>query len=860
MTEGEFLEILKLEETRAFFSPLADQIRQYTDSNLLSDDTAEDAYRRFFALVEHDTKNHWKLAESRREDSPSMFSSRIETMKKGRGDFAKTASVYYWFHLSADRADYADRIDWAAFKQPFADVAEIWRGDIKKVTATYENGLLVDLGSITLCFGRHQDQRSADLEWKDRGDIVKDGVLDHFAALDWKHQLIEDLVGRENDKKAVLDWAQDPAKKSSVRLISGPGGSGKTRLAAQVAKELAKRGWSAGFLRADLSRQPMISVSQKGLLLIVDYPEERSEQIERLLADVRETYRRPIRILLLSRFEASERRNRPGTELSKIAELSLEQPGGVEGASAAELVCAAANALAELMKNDLPPLEGAEAWVNQHYTHRLPLFAIAAGIHAALEPARAFQLGGSELMRELAERELRRVRAAWSKLDRGGERALERLLALGLFTGNGLDESQIREIAERDIGTELSGKKLIDAVRKTSWWLTEEQRLVRLEPDRPAAAFLALAVLKDDADDLPKWMVGPATSAGTRFGETLSRLLFDLAELSGDAYRELEESSLVMLELFPESLSAFESVAFQSATQFSVRFVAAVCNRLLNGQLEPVRRARLLNNLGSHFSEVGQHDRALSLTQEGTNIFRELATSNTDDALREFGVSLDDLAIRLHAVGKRDAALEVAEEAVQTLRRLAPKEADLLSPHLVFAISNLCTILFDAGRPNVAFENAKEALGMWRQLAGAEPQTYRGCLAAYLGNLSNWLAESGDGDSALAAAVEAVDIFRDLYFKRPDVFCSGLTVALGNLSLRLSRLGRYEAALAFALQEVQGRRDMANVRLAYLPQLAQALHNLSNRYAELGCQSARKRNPRSACNRSGVTFARRLTR
>jgi hypothetical protein len=61
---------------------------------------------------------------------------------------------------------------------------------------------------------------------------------------------------------------QQYKKETAIRLISGQGGSGKRRLAAELAVELRKRQYSSGFL--NLGIEEVIRVREKGLVGIID--------------------------------------------------------------------------------------------------------------------------------------------------------------------------------------------------------------------------------------------------------------------------------------------------------------------------------------------------------------------------------------------------------------------------------------------------------------------------------------------------------------------------------------------------------------------------------------------------------------
>jgi hypothetical protein len=120
--------------------------------------------------------------------------------------------------------------------------------------------------------------------------------------LRWDYRLVETLYGRDDDVRKILAWAESGSKAPSARLITGEGGAGKTRLAAEVARILRAKGWVAGFLPRHRN-QFRFNVGDKGLFLILDYPEEQPERTSAILRDLaeRKTAPFPLRVLFLSR-------------------------------------------------------------------------------------------------------------------------------------------------------------------------------------------------------------------------------------------------------------------------------------------------------------------------------------------------------------------------------------------------------------------------------------------------------------------------------------------------------------------------------------------------------------------------------
>ncbi len=126
------------------------------------------------------------------------------------------------------------------------------------------------------------------------------------ALLDWRSTLSR-FVGRGDQLRDLAEWC-DEAPTPSVRFISGEGGVGKTRLAAEFAESLRDDGWGAGFLDLrDAEKFQAYAGQAKGNLLIVDYPESNPGAIEELFGDLAhlESLGGKIRVLLLSR-EGSE--------------------------------------------------------------------------------------------------------------------------------------------------------------------------------------------------------------------------------------------------------------------------------------------------------------------------------------------------------------------------------------------------------------------------------------------------------------------------------------------------------------------------------------------------------------------------
>lgn len=163
---------------------------------------------------------------------------------------------------------------------------------LKKLQARDISGVVVfgDVhGNIT-----QETVESLTLRW----DTVRTSQHE-LAWLNWRTRL-SDFVGRNDVKTEVIDWAKQEGAGVLARFVTGEGGVGKTRLAAEIADELRKEGWAAGFV--NLRSPGAYFANKSGTLILIDYPEELREGVRALLENLsRVETKHRIRLLFLSR-------------------------------------------------------------------------------------------------------------------------------------------------------------------------------------------------------------------------------------------------------------------------------------------------------------------------------------------------------------------------------------------------------------------------------------------------------------------------------------------------------------------------------------------------------------------------------
>src|SRR4051812_27885475 len=87
-----------------------------------------------------------------------------------------------------------------------------------------------------------------------------------------------------------MDWCKETAS-AGVRLYTGAGGMGKTRLFIEICQQLLAKRWRAGFLDHRVASAPQAIWSKlvhqpDPLLLVIDYAETRRAELVALLREV----------------------------------------------------------------------------------------------------------------------------------------------------------------------------------------------------------------------------------------------------------------------------------------------------------------------------------------------------------------------------------------------------------------------------------------------------------------------------------------------------------------------------------------------------------------------------------------------
>lgn len=110
--------------------------------------------------------------------------------------------------------------------------------------------------------------------------------------------------GRDAELAELEQW-RDSAAPVRVRLVSGPGGMGKTRLLVEAALRASAAGWHSGFLVSDLDGRDAWATdllrTRGDLFVVIDYAETRRREVIDLIAAALTGRASRVRCVLLAR-------------------------------------------------------------------------------------------------------------------------------------------------------------------------------------------------------------------------------------------------------------------------------------------------------------------------------------------------------------------------------------------------------------------------------------------------------------------------------------------------------------------------------------------------------------------------------
>jgi hypothetical protein len=323
-----------------------------------------------------------------------------------------------------------------------------------------------------------------------------------ISLLSW-HTRSSNFCGRDHEIRELAGWAEQEGT-VSTKLLIGDGGGGKSRLAAEFCRRMRGAGWSAGFV--DLRRPSTFRVNHTGGLLVIDYPEESRPEVTSLLETLaRSEYPTKLRVLLLTRRPLRYWSN--VFETSRCEDIIDHNPiilGSIGSHDLLTVYQSTVDRAAEIFDTVPLPLseQAFETWVSLSPENSLPLFVMAAAVHAAIYPDDPIvQYTGRNVVTALVRREMQRL-GPISETVGLGRQVVAHVLSFATLAG-GLSASDVQKLTSvKGLGFE----GIDDPAQPLAIsGILSNGRVYAPKPDLLAAAITA-ACLKDCPENAAEWV------------------------------------------------------------------------------------------------------------------------------------------------------------------------------------------------------------------------------------------------------------------------------------------------------------------------------------------------------------------
>ena len=576
------------------------------------------------------------------------------------------------------------------------------------------------------------------------------------------------FTGREQELARLLKWCTS-TERHGVRLVTGAGGVGKTRLSVELCSRLDQRRWRSVRV-GDGKESTVLAAARLGwdgrLMLVVDYAETRIGLAGLLRAVAADDG--AVRVLLLAR-SAGEWWDRLGGGEPAVREMLASADGDpltvtvAAGRSNEDLVRAAVPAFAAELRVPIPSQVSVQAEPGEVRMLDLHAAALLAVLQSAGTGA-PVTVSVADVLNDLLGHEARFWQGTAGELGLLAgptapagmpPAALRQIVAAGALLGAQSQEQAV-ELLER----------VPDAIpsSRVACWLRDLYPPDRADAARHDGSPSNLGVLGQNGgaewlgslrpDRLAELLV---VTELTKSPELARRCLSNLDErqalraitLLGRAADEQREAAARLLEpvlpLIEQVVDGLPAdldllTAISDAIPYPSVALAeadlAVTRRILQilPDSDQALHARWLSWLGTTLAQTGRSVAALSPTQESVRIRRGLATANPDRHRPDLAASLSNLGVRFSALGRPADALPPTQEAIQIYRELAAVNPGY-RPNLARSLTNLGVRFSALGRPADALPPTQEAIQIRRELAAVNPDRYRPGLAASLTNL-----------------------------------------------------------------------------------------------------------------------------
>lgn len=657
--------------------------------------------------------------------------------------------------------------------------------------------------------------------------------------------------GRTGELEALVRWCLQDG--SPVRLVTGPGGVGKSRLAAELKELMTRQGWDCVAVGEEQESTILARVRDSTtapVLLIVDYADTRHE-----LDDlVRQVAAAPsgVRVLLIAR-SAGEWWQRLAVGEPHVREMLQDAYDGIDlpvqidsTVTDQQIVREAAAAFAGQLGIPAPQVQ---LGGSQHGQGRV-LDLHAAGLVAVLRAQRSqdgtpgqgpLAVDVSDVLTDLLRHEQRHWVGTADHvglLEGPDGLTIEvlRHVVAAVYLAPPSDEAEARQLLAR-VDPGAATVKVLRWLRDLYPARDTEHWVGTLQPDRMAELHLVTEL--STSPTLTTHLLEDLDGRNARHAiAVLARSVadhFSDPTVRGRALHLLDHAIGALpddLELL-RSVSAVIPYPSEVLTQSDLTLLYRILH--LIDPTDTAARSWVQHDIGMRLYRLGRLAQAIGPLSEAVDARRALADADPAQHEAQLAASLRYAGVVLSELGRAHDALTPTLEAVEIEERLARSDRTTHLAHLARTLCDLGTRYHEAGLPQQAIAPLQESVKLNQGLAHSEPERATPHLARSLMNLAIAQNMLGQPAQALPAIRHAVQIRRALARENPDAELVFLARALAELSSCLVNNGQPEDGIAPAQESVEIRRRLAETNPErHTADLAKSLRQAATAHRDAG--------------------------
>ncbi|MFF5537829.1 trypsin-like peptidase domain-containing protein [Streptomyces cinerochromogenes] len=685
--------------------------------------------------------------------------------------------------------------------------------------------------------------------------------------LDTRNQVVPFTPRPELDE--LLGWCGDWSG-PAVQLVTGAGGSGKTRLAMRLCRTLRQQGWLAGFLpqgRAEGSETVTAAVTAGyRVLLVLDYAETRAEELRTLLQGLAGALH-AVRVLLLARSGGPWWT----TVTTEFEQITAPEPVRLsplaERLGTRHVVAEAWRAFNTAVLNrpapELPPrLVGFDSSGDALTLHALALDEVLiqrdGTWSTAPDPLRAILGHEQRYWRRMS-------REHGLTLARDDVRLRQTLMVPTLFAATDGEQAAtaLQAVAELSMAATSEARPAARLLRQL--YPHAELYWAPMQPDRlgetllldvvaeadtvQAATQLLIAMLSQcDTEQAEHALVVlirtahpflvTATERTQRLAAVLPALVvqqprwFSTAAVTLPLPWELvaaltavvqqADADLLwgILTRLPQSHNQLKEFAVLAAQELVNRLEAAL-PRWGWARSQPAEAERLvqaLSELANRLEAMGEFEEAARVTEQAANRLAKLARADPRRYQPAYADHLHALGLRLYNLGYSEPARHICESAAREWEDIFRQDVRF-APQLVDALLSLGQIWSETARGDRALSAFKQATGLAVELIKTD-RSHAGRLVRCLYAFSVQLSREGKHPAAVEQAKACLIATRLLETESPEEL-SAVADCMENYSRTLAAVGQMDHAIERKAECAQIRRravDMFGVMVTFPPQ------------------------------------------